>query len=127
MGEKHEECTRCHHQKPSVDIPATGEDHVHGYISEIVPPSCSDDGYTKHTCSCGDTYTDNYTSRLDHTDADNDGICDVCREKTADDDTDSDNPPTGETDIYVYLALLLVSGSAIAVVAYNRKRRQSAR
>ena len=42
-------------------IPATG----HSYTTEIVASTCTEQGYTIHTCLvCGDTYKDNYTAKL---------------------------------------------------------------
>ena len=35
----------------------------HNYTSTFVPPTATEDGYTKHTCSaCGDTYNDSYVT-----------------------------------------------------------------
>ncbi|MBQ4626630.1 MAG: phosphodiester glycosidase family protein, partial [Clostridia bacterium] len=40
----------------------------HSYSSVVTAPTCTKDGYTTYTCtSCGDTYTDNITSKLGHT------------------------------------------------------------
>ena len=36
--------------------------HVHNYSRQVVAPTCSEGGYTEFTCSCGDSYTGNYTS-----------------------------------------------------------------
>ena len=36
-------------------------EHSHSYVSEIVAPTCTEKGYTKYVCSCGDSYTDNAT------------------------------------------------------------------
>lgn len=37
----------------------------HLYIAEIIPPTLSEDGYTKHTCvGCGDAYFSDYVPRL---------------------------------------------------------------
>lgn len=30
--------------------------HVHAHDAVVVAPTCTEAGYTKHTCSCGDTY-----------------------------------------------------------------------
>lgn len=39
----------------------------HKYTDETVDPTCTEDGYDKHTCSvCGDEYTDNHTDALGH-------------------------------------------------------------
>lgn len=41
--------------------------HQHDYSNTtVVAPTCNDKGYTKHTCSCGDSYKDNYTDALGH-------------------------------------------------------------
>ena len=36
--------------------------HVHSYSRQVVAPTCSEGGYTIFTCSCGESYTGNYTS-----------------------------------------------------------------
>ena len=33
--------------------------HTHEYAEEVVAPTCTEDGYTKYTCECGETYNDN--------------------------------------------------------------------
>ena len=33
--------------------------HTHEYAQEVIAPTCTQDGYTKFTCECGDTYNDN--------------------------------------------------------------------
>lgn len=39
----------------------------HEYTSTVVGPTCTAQGYTKHTCSlCGNTYNDSYVAKLDH-------------------------------------------------------------
>lgn len=40
--------------------------HTHSYSSKTVAPTCSSDGYTVHTCSCGDSYKDSYKDALGH-------------------------------------------------------------
>ncbi len=45
------------------EIPATG----HNYISITVTPTCTDDGYTKYTCSaCKNTYTADFNPATGH-------------------------------------------------------------
>ncbi len=42
-------------------------DHIHSYEAEVTEPTCTEGGYTTHTCSvCGDTYTDSETEALGH-------------------------------------------------------------
>ena len=45
---------------------ACGSSHTHSYTDTVVQPTCTDKGYTKHTCSCGDEYKDNETDALGH-------------------------------------------------------------
>ncbi len=40
--------------------------HTHIYTDTVINPTCSQKGYTRHTCSCGDGYDDNYTDMIDH-------------------------------------------------------------
>lgn len=46
--------------------PHTEPPHQHSYTSSVVSPTCTSDGYTKYTCSCGKSYTDNYTGATGH-------------------------------------------------------------
>lgn len=41
-------------------------EHIHKYTSSIIAPICDKDGYTKHTCECGDSYTDSASTPLGH-------------------------------------------------------------
>lgn len=40
--------------------------HQHSYTSSVISPTCTSDGYTKYTCFCGKSYTDNYTGATSH-------------------------------------------------------------
>lgn len=40
--------------------------HSHNYSASIQSPTCSEQGYTLHTCSCGESYTDSYVNALGH-------------------------------------------------------------
>ena len=40
--------------------------HVHSYIDNVVPPTCTEKGYTVYTCACGDSYQDNETDPTGH-------------------------------------------------------------
>jgi hypothetical protein len=62
-GEKERICTDCSY-KEIAEIPPIS--HVHSYVSQITPPSCSSEGFTTHTCICGDSYIDGKTDMLDH-------------------------------------------------------------
>ena len=46
--------------------PRSTPSHSHSYSSKTVKATCTSDGYTVHTCSCGASYTDNYTSATGH-------------------------------------------------------------
>ncbi len=37
-------------------LKGSGEDHVHNHISEVHATTCTEDGYTRYTCECGDSY-----------------------------------------------------------------------
>ena len=51
--------------------------HEHNYTSVVTDPTCTEGGYTTHTCSiCNDSYTDSETEALGHT-TDN-GTCERC-------------------------------------------------
>ena len=42
--------------------------HKHSYTTKVVAPTYDERGYTRHTCSeCGDSYKDNYKSKLSRT------------------------------------------------------------
>ncbi len=65
--------------------------HVHSYDTvEVVAPTCTNKGYTKHICSCEDFYTDTETPTVDHEyDNDEDETCNNCehvRDLTCDHD-----------------------------------------
>lgn len=52
--------------KPT-DPPATEPaKHTHQYTAKVVKPTCTKGGYTVHTCSCGDSYTDSKTPPGEH-------------------------------------------------------------
>ena len=40
--------------------------HVHSYTAVVTAPTCTEEGFTTHTCSCGDSYTDSETDALGH-------------------------------------------------------------
>ena len=43
-------------------VEATG----HKYVEHVVPPTCTEAGYTTYTCACGLTYNDNPTAATGH-------------------------------------------------------------
>ncbi|MDD7771724.1 MAG: S-layer homology domain-containing protein [Firmicutes bacterium] len=51
----------------ALQIYTTQEQCKHTYEAVETPPTCSQQGYTTHTCSlCGESYIDNYVAALDH-------------------------------------------------------------
>lgn len=42
-------------------------EHEHAYTETVVEPTCTEDGYTLHTCYCGDSYRDNFVEKTGHT------------------------------------------------------------
>lgn len=68
---KEETAATTEYYEPSTEwyteyVPETAAPHVHSYSASTVYPTCTEGGYTVYTCSCGASYTDNYTSALGH-------------------------------------------------------------
>ncbi len=40
--------------------------HTHSHTSITTAPTCTEQGYTTFTCTCGDSYVDNYVDATDH-------------------------------------------------------------
>ena len=59
--EAYDTCSRCDYTTYK-EIPATG--HHHNAV--VTAPTCTEKGYTTHTCACGDSYVDTYTDALGH-------------------------------------------------------------
>lgn len=60
IGEKHRVCSKCNHIET-----ARIEKKPHNYITSVVAPTYTTDGYTIHKCSvCNSSYIDNYVSKL---------------------------------------------------------------
>ncbi len=62
-GLKQRECTVCF-EKEKEEIPML--EHVHKYTDKVVKPTCTEDGYTEHTCECGEIYLDEYVDKIGH-------------------------------------------------------------
>jgi hypothetical protein len=61
-------------------VPTLWKPHDHNYSTSVVSPTCTEKGYTIHTCIiCGDEYIDSYTDALGHNYAN--GTCTRCGEK----------------------------------------------
>ena len=52
-------CTRCGQKEGETP-------HKHSYKDIVTAPTCTEKGYTTHTCACGDSYVDTYTNALGH-------------------------------------------------------------
>ena len=65
-------CTRCNAKDPNSPAP-----HTHSYTSAVTAPTCTAAGYTTYTCSCGESYKDDYKDALGH-DYKN-GVCTRCK------------------------------------------------
>ena len=73
-GLERRNCMRCDYHEENV-LPAIG--HTHHYESVVTEPTCTEGGYTTHTCTgCGDTYIDSQTAALGHDY--HDGTCTRC-------------------------------------------------
>ena len=47
-------------------VTVTKAPHVHSYKAVVTAPTCTEKGYTTHTCACGDSYVDSYVLPLGH-------------------------------------------------------------
>ncbi len=47
-------------------IKAEFKEHIHLYTNSVTKPTCTAQGYTTHTCSCGYSYVDSYTDTIAH-------------------------------------------------------------
>ncbi len=62
----------------------SGSAHTHDYSYQVSVkyPTCTAQGYTTHTCACGDSYRDSYVGALGHDYVD--GVCTRCGAKASD-------------------------------------------
>ncbi len=61
--------------------PSADAGHSHSYKETVNPPTCTEQGYTTFTCTCGDAYIDNYIDATGHTIEKN--LCIICKEEFA--------------------------------------------
>ena len=61
--------------------------HAHAYSTKVIAATCSEQGYTLHTCPCGDVYKDNYKDVLGHSwiSGEKNYYCSRCNKSEADD------------------------------------------
>ncbi len=62
-GQQEKVCQRsgCNHTETQA-LPVTS----HEYTATVTDPTCTEKGYTTHTCACGDSYTDTFVDELGH-------------------------------------------------------------
>jgi hypothetical protein len=56
-------CTVCGELKTETVPPLT---RIHAYTATVTEPTCTEGGYTTHTCSCGHSYTDSEVPARSH-------------------------------------------------------------
>ena len=42
------------------------DEHIHNFISEIILPTCTSQGFTIHACDCGYEFIDSYVAAVEH-------------------------------------------------------------
>ena len=47
-------------------VPAAPTEHTHSYVNTVTTPTCTANGYTTFTCSCGDAYQDHIVNATGH-------------------------------------------------------------
>lgn len=52
--------------KPAETQKPTVQTHTHSYTSKTTAPTCTKQGYTTYTCSCGDSYKEHYVNTTAH-------------------------------------------------------------
>ena len=61
-------------------LTACGEKHTHSYVESITAPTCTEQGFSTYTCSCGDSYVENYVNALGHTETVDSAVAPTCTE-----------------------------------------------
>ena len=74
-GEKTFTCVSCGEAKTET-LPKL--EHVHSYTEQVTKATCTEQGYTTYTCSCGESYKDNYVNALGHTEVIDKAIAATC-------------------------------------------------
>jgi len=87
-------------ETPTPTPEPTPEPHVHKYSETVIKATCTESGYTKYECTCGDAYKGNETKALGHSFTNyvynNDATLDRDGSKTA----KCDNAGCKETDTW---------------------------
>lgn len=58
-------CSACSSTDSRV-IEKLTQEHIHAYTADVVLPTCTEQGYTRYTCVCGDTYCGDTVNKLGH-------------------------------------------------------------
>lgn len=53
--------------EPDTPTPDNPPEHTHAYTDTVTAPTCTEPGYTTHTCACGHSYTDAPVPATGHT------------------------------------------------------------
>lgn len=64
-GTKQRECINCGAAETEI-LAKLEAGHTHSYTKKTVAATCTTDGYTLYTCSCGDSYKDSVTTATGH-------------------------------------------------------------
>lgn len=65
VGTQERACQNCDAREQRT-VEKLTEGHTHSYAAETVEPTCTTNGYTLHTCVCGDSFIDNPVSAAGH-------------------------------------------------------------
>ena len=60
--------------------PGSDPSHTHSYTAAVTDPTCTEDGYTTYSCSCGDTYRDSILPALGHAEVTDPAVAPTCTE-----------------------------------------------
>jgi len=100
----------------------------HQYHTTIVNPTCTEQGYTTHTCeNCNDTYRDEYIASLGHIyDNDQDPSCNKCNEIRV---ISANNQQTledeeGRSGIVLAIGISAISLIVVVVVVFVYKNKK---
>ncbi len=101
--------------RDTILIEATG----HTYQAVVTNPTCTTQGYTTHTCHCGDNYVDSYVDSIDWAHAYVNGNCSLCGETS----TEYFNFKLLDNDTYEITAKNVNNMPAQVVIpsTYNKK------
>ena len=99
-GLKHHVCGTCGEVEELV-IPSL--QHEHRYDAVVTAPTCTEQGYTTHTCRCEDSYVDSYVPALGHTEG----------EAVVENEVDPTCTTAGSYDTVVYCSVCEVELSRV--------------